>query len=43
VKLDEGATISSITRVISEEAATSKNESDNQLSIEEAPTAHNEE
>ena len=43
VRLDEGTTISSITRVISEEAATSKNESENQLSIEDAPTAQNEE
>ena len=36
VKLDEGASISSITRVISEEAATRKDESeDNQMSIED--------
>ena len=36
VKLDEGASISSITRVISEEAATKKDEpEDNQMSIED--------
>ena len=38
VKLDEGASISSITRVISEDAATSKEEvEDAQISIDDAP------
>jgi hypothetical protein len=38
VKLDEGASISSITRVISEDAATSEEEvEDAQISIDDAP------
>jgi len=42
VKLDEGTNISSITRVISEEAATENKEESSQLSIsteEEQPTS----
>ena len=38
VKLDEGASISSITRVISEEAKTDEEPKDNQLSFEEVGT-----
>ena len=45
VKLDEGASISSITRVISEDAATSKEEvvEDAQISIDDAPPQAGEE
>ena len=45
VKLDEGASISSITRVISEDAATSKEEEveDAQISIDDAPSQAGEE
>jgi DNA gyrase subunit A len=46
VKLDEGASISSITRVISEDAATSKEEvveEDAQISIDDAPPQTGEE
>jgi len=44
VKLDEGASISSITRVISEDAATSKEEvEDTQISIDDAPSQAGEE
>jgi DNA gyrase subunit A len=44
VKLDEGASISSITRVISEDAATSKKEvEDAQISIDDAPPQAGEE
>jgi DNA gyrase subunit A len=38
VKLDEGASISSITRVISEEVNTDEEPKDNQLSFEEVGT-----
>ena len=44
VKLDEGASISSITRVISEDAATSKEEvEDAQISIDDTPPSTGEE
>jgi len=44
VKLDEGASISSITRVISEDAATSKEEvEDTQISIDDSPPQTGEE
>jgi hypothetical protein len=38
VKLDEGASISSITRVISEEGKTDEEPKDNQLSFEDVGT-----
>jgi len=40
VKLDEGASISSITRVISEEVKTDKEPKDNQLSLEDVGTSN---
>ena len=44
VKLDDGASISSITRVISEDAATSKKEvEDTQISIDDIPPQTGEE
>jgi DNA gyrase subunit A len=44
VKLDEGASISSITRVISEDTANSKDElDDNQITLDEAESQNGEE